>query len=160
MKRQKKKLLLTFGDKGLWFESKIGGEIKSYNVPIPYDVMTHNWWEGLIAFAEQKEKIAPALRYVDKIFILSEVFSGFFAGFIINFLQYAKSRGKEIVIITSENPLCDSDLVNYLSNTTKIINVMEDKSYQKDLESNLGVYGLENRLNSLYIDLIEKCLKI
>ena len=153
--QEMKKLLITFGTNGLWFNSKINQKVKHYNVSTPPDSLMCKWWEGLETFTEQKKKITTALRNVDEIVILSEIFSGFFAGFICPLILFAKSKGKKVVLITSENTLNDINLTKYLSDKIEIINVMNTKQYRKNLHSKLSLFELETCLNNLYINTTE-----
>ncbi len=153
-----RKLLLTFGQKGLWFNDKIEKKVKHYNVSVPDDYLMKGWWHGVLEFFKQKKKISAILRNVDEVVILSEILSGFFAGFIFLFIDYAKSKDKKVVLITSENLLNDINLEKYLSEHAEIMNIMDREEYQKKFKSTISLWELETCLNTLYIQELEHCL--
>ena len=125
---------------------------------MPDDYLIKGWWHGGLEFMKQKKKISATLRNVDEVVILSEMLSGFFAGFIFLFIDYAKSKDKKVVLITSENLLNDINLEKYLSEQAEIINIMDRKEYQKNSKSKMPVVGLETCLNTLYIQELEHCI--
>ncbi len=157
-KTNPKKLLLTFGQKGLWFNDKTEKKVKHYNVSTPDDYLIKGWWHGILEFFKQKKKISATLRNVDEVVILSKILSGFFAGFIFLFIDYAKSKDKKVVLITSENLLNDINLEKYLSGYAEIINIMDREEYQKKFKSQISLWELETCLNTLYIQELEHCL--
>ena len=153
-----KKLLITFGQKGVWFRGKLEQKIKHYNVERVDDFDTNTWWNGISEFFKQKSKLSSALRNVGEIVILSEYLSGFYAGFILEVILLAKSKDKKVSLITSSNCLNEENFESYLSEKARIHNVFDNTKYKDNFQANISVFGLESCLNTLYIQETEKCL--
>jgi hypothetical protein len=170
------KLLITFGEKGLWFLNKINKKIKSYNIKVPdnadanqfegliltvyneQEMVNSAWWIGVSSFYEQEKAISLALSNKQEIVILSENVYGFYSVFICNILNFAKKKNKKVTLITSFNAKNDINFLEYLSDKIKVINIMDSDKYKDTLSSN-GLYGLINCMNSIYVEKIKECFE-
>ena len=167
------KILITFGEKGLWLLDKINKEIKSYNIKVPdnanenqFEELIHTayneqemvnsaWWTGVSSFYEQENAISLAIRNKQEIVILSENIYGFYSVFICNLLNFAKKKNKKVTLITSFNAKNDINFLEYLSDKIEVINIMDSDKYKNARSSN-GLYGLINCMNSIYVEKIQE----
>ena len=172
-----KKILFTFGEKGLWFINKINKKIKSYNIKVPDNVNgnqfegliltayneqgtgNNTWWNGIFSFYEQEKAISSALRNKQEIVILSENIYGFYSVFICNLLNFAKKKNKKVTLITSFNAKNDINFLEYLSGKIEVINIMDSDKYKNSFLSSIGLYGLINCINSIYVEKIQECFE-
>ena len=173
-KYSNKKILFTFGEKGLRFINTSNQNFKSFNIKNPnndeitdisrfYEIDTtikNDWWHGINTFYEQEKAVISAIRNKQEIVIIAEKLYGFQAGFLCNLLNIANVKNKKITLITAVNAMNDNYFLEYLSDKTEIINVLETEKYKDSLKANISVYGLETCMNSVYIEKIQECFEI